>query len=40
MDGGKLTRFGIKKGEKVIEAIIGTGVPYKIFKIKFEYSRV
>ena len=40
MDGGKLRRFGMKKGEKVIEAMNGTGVPYKIFKTKLGYSRV
>ena len=27
-------------GDKVIEAMNGTGVPYKIFKTKFGYSRV
>jgi len=27
-------------GDKVIEAINGTGVPYKIFKTKLGYSRV
>ena len=27
-------------GDKVIEAINGTGVPYKIFKTKSVYSRV
>ena len=27
-------------GHKVIEAMNGTGVPYKIFKTKFGYSRV
>ena len=37
MDGGKLRRFGIKKGKKVIEAINGTGVLYKIFKTKLGY---
>ena len=26
--------------DKVFEAINGTGVPYKIFKTKFGYSRV
>ena len=26
-------------GDKVIEAMNGTGVPYKIFKTKFGYSR-
>ena len=31
MDGGKLRRFGIKKGKKVIEAINGTGDQIKIF---------
>ncbi len=40
MDGGKLKRFGIKKGKKVIEAINGTGHQYKIFKTKLGYSRV
>ena len=40
MDGGKLKRFGIKKWKKVIEAIKGTGVPYKNYKTKFGYSRV
>ena len=27
-------------GDKVIEAMNGTGVPYKIFKTKLGYSRV
>ena len=27
-------------GNKVIEAMSGTGVPYKIFKTKLGYSRV
>ena len=27
-------------GDKVIEAMNGTGVPYKIFNTKFGYSRV
>ena len=27
-------------GDKVIEAMNGTGVPYKIFKIKLGYSRI
>jgi len=27
-------------GDKVFEAMNGTGVPYKIFKTKFGYSRV
>ena len=40
MDGGKLRRFGMKKGEKVIEAIYRTGHQYKILKIKLGYSRV
>ena len=40
MDGVKLRKFGIKKGDKVIEAMNATGVPYKIFKTNLEYSRV
>ena len=40
MDGGKLRRFGIKKGDKVIEAVYGKGHQYKIFKTKFGYNRV
>ena len=40
MDGGKLRRFGIKKGEKVIETFNGRGHQYKIFKTKLGYSRV
>ena len=40
MDGGKLRRFGIKKGKKVIEAINGTEHQFKIFETKSLYSRV
>ena len=40
MDGVKLRKFGIKKGDKVIEAINGTGHQYKIFKTRLGYSRV
>jgi len=32
--------FFVTLGDKVIEAMNGTGVPYKIFKTKFGYSRV
>ena len=40
MVGGKLRRFGIKRGEKVIEVINGTGHQYKIFTTKLGHSRV
>ena len=40
MDGGKLRRFGIKKGDKVIEATDVIGLPYKIFKTKLGHNRV
>ncbi len=34
------SNFPVLVGDKVIEAMNGTGVPYKIFKTKFGYSRV
>ena len=36
----KAVEFYGTVGDKVIEAMNGTGVPYKIFKTKLGYSRV